>query len=156
MRQGSVPALCLWAAVCWMPVPSQSQSSSILPDPTRPPVGVSTAARTDASPVVEGAPVREAVRAASAPRAASSGPPRPRLTLIRLDVNGEGVALIDGRLMSIGDRTGDAVLASIDAQGVVLRGPKGWQRLPLIAPVASLAAVKPGAAAPERDEKESP
>lgn len=95
-------------------------------------------------------------RPASGASAVSARAARPRLTLIRMDAYGRGVALIDGRLLSIGDRVGDAVLASMDAQGVVLRSAKGWQRLPLIAPPAPQKAVTPAVAAPEREEKESP
>lgn len=154
MRQGLVLGVCLLAGACWMPV--QSQMSASLPDPTRPPANLSTGGRSDAASMTPGGGASAAARPAPGASGASAQVARPRLTLIRLDAQGRGVALIDGRLLSVGDRVGDAVVASIDAQGVVLRGAKGWLRLPLIAPSAPHKVVTPGVAAPAREEKESP
>lgn len=131
---------------------AQALELGALPDPTRPPTSM---ARGEGAALPAGPGAAVAARAASAASAPPAAPARPRLTLIRLDVNGRGVALIDGRLLSVGDRVGDAVLASIDAQGVVLRGARGWQRLPLIAPAASNKAVTPTSAVSEHGGKES-
>lgn len=154
MRQGLVLSLCCLAGLCGAPV--RALEPGALSDPTRPPASLAGATRAEGGAMLAGAAPGAAARPASGSSAVSARAARPRLTLIRMDAYGRGVALIDGRLLSIGDRVGDAVLASMDAQGVVLRSAKGWQRLPLIAPSAPQRAVTPPVAAPEREEKESP
>lgn len=91
-----------------------------LADPTRPPGAVA-------------APVAAASRVP--PKAA---PVAPRLQSVRLGRGGEATALIDGRLLHVGDTLGEAKLVAIDLQGVQLLGPQGTERLWLLsAPVRS-------------------
>jgi len=92
--------------------------SAALGDPTRPPTAEARA------PTVRAAAV---AAAASAPAA----PPAPVLQSIQLRRGGEGSALVDGRLLRIGDRLGDAVVTAIDGDGLTLRGARGPERLPM-------------------------
>lgn len=55
---------------------------------------------------------------------------------VRVSAEHGNVALLDGRLVEVGDRVGDSTVVSIDDDGVVLRGAKGSQRLSLT-PTAS-------------------
>jgi MSHA biogenesis protein MshK len=89
-----------------------------LGDPTRPPL----------------AEPRPATVRAAAPAAAASAPaapPAPVLQSIQLRGGGEGSALVDGRLLRIGDRLGDATVTAIDVDGLTLRGARGLHRLPM-------------------------
>lgn len=105
----------------------------VLADPTRPPNAVLRAMNQKNAGGVPVAP-----QAASEPASGASAPARPvkreaRLTSVRVSANGyDNVALIDGQLVQPGDRVGDSTVVSIDDNGVVLRGPKGPQRLSLI------------------------
>lgn len=92
-----------------------------LADPTRPPGAVA-------------APAAPVAAAPHTPRKAPSMPPR--LQSVQLGRGGEATALIDGRLLRVGDALGGAKLVSIDLQGVQLQGPQGSERLwLLVAPV---------------------
>jgi len=79
-------------------------------DPTRPPVAWLAPAS-----------------AASAPRAAASAPvPRVlRVSSVQLPRDGASSAIVDDRVVHVGDRIGDRSIASIDAEGVLLRDGKG-------------------------------
>lgn len=91
-----------------------------LPDPTQPP----GARSAQASP-------RPAAPRASAPTV------RPRVTSILIPQRGEASAWVDGRLLRVGERLpGGETLAHIDAHGITLQGPRGEQRLQLLADVA--------------------
>lgn len=112
----------------------------VLPDPTKPPNAVLRAmsAKQGGGPAVMGAapvpqPASAAASGASAPEPAKRVP---RLTSVRLSAELGSVALLDGRLVGVGDRVGDSTVVSIDDDGVVLRGAKGLQRLSLT-PAAS-------------------
>lgn len=104
----------------------------VLPDPTRPPNAVLRAMNAKHTGAMPAAPQGAAEAASGA-----SAPTRPakreaRLTSVRVSANGyDNVALIDGRLVQAGGRVGDSTVVSIDDNGVVLRGPKGPQRLSL-------------------------
>ncbi len=60
------------------------------------------------------------------------------------------MALIDGQLVSVGDRVGNATVVSMDSDTVVLRGAQGLQKLSLMptvnktAPGAESAAARGG------------
>lgn len=59
-------------------------------------------------------------------------PPPLRLQTIQMPQQGRPSAIVNGRLVSLGDRLGDATVASIDAQGLTLHRAKGGtQRLSL-------------------------
>ena len=69
----------------------------------------------------------DAASAASAPRVKAQS----RVSSVRISAGYGSVALLDGRLVQVGDRVGDSTVTVIDDDGVVLRGPKGLQRLSL-------------------------
>ena len=45
---------------------------------------------------------------------------------------GGASALVDGRIVRIGDRLAELTVTAIDAQGIVVRGAHGEQRLALV------------------------
>ena len=85
---------------------SAAAQAESLPDPTRPPVGL---------------------EATSASVAAPSGP---LLQLIRT-LDGRRTAVISGQVVRVGGKVGDAVVARIDEDRVILRGPTGMVTLKL-------------------------
>ncbi len=85
---------------------SAAAQAESLPDPTRPPGGL---------------------EATSASVAAPSGP---LLQLIRT-LDGKRTAIISGQVVRVGGKVGDAVVARIDEDRVVLRGPTGMVMLKL-------------------------
>jgi len=96
-----------------------------LADPTRPPGAV-------AAPVA----------------AASNTPPKvapapPRLQSVQLGRGGEATALVDGRLLRVGDALGEAKVVAIDLQGLQLLGPRGSERLWLLAALVQRPASPP-------------
>lgn len=87
-----------------------------LQDPTRPPLALAPAVA--ASGVVHAAPVPAAPL---------------RVQSVQLRPQGGSSALVDGRLVMVGDRVGARTVAAIDAQGVQLRDAHGHvERLRLI------------------------
>ena len=83
-------------------------------DPTRPPIS---------------APAELAERsteaAARVPRAPAAPASAPQLQSIQLPRQGAPSALVDGRIVRVGERIGDQTVASIDAHGVLLRSARG-------------------------------
>lgn len=108
-------------------LPLASLAAPPLADPTRPPAF--------AAPAAEGAgrsagPARGAV-ALPAPPPASA----PVLQSLQLGP-GQASALVDGRLLRVGDRLGQRTLVAIDAQGLTLRTEAGRsERLELLSGV---------------------
>lgn len=95
-----------------------------LPDPTRPPSAVLAA--TAAAALPGGRPLGE-------PTTPAPPPALPVLQAVQLPARGLASALIDGRLVRVGDTVGERqTVSAIDAQGVNLRGPGGPQRLSLL------------------------
>jgi len=85
-------------------------------DPTRPPAALA------ASAPMPGAQAASA----SAPK------PPPELQALRLGRNMPPLALIDDKLVRIGDRVGEASVLAISEEGVLMRvgrGPDQWLRL---------------------------
>ena len=95
-------------------------------DPTAPPPGLGAAA--DAMARAPGHAASGA-HAASAPAAFA-----PRLESIRSGGDRPATALVDGHMVRVGDRVGDAVVSAIDDQGVLLRSGKGAISLLALAP----------------------
>ena len=95
-------------------------------DPTAPPPGLFAAG--DATLRMPGHAASGA-HAASAPAVLA-----PRLESIRSGGDRAATALVDGRMVRVGDRVGDAVVSAIDDQGVVLRSGKGVPSLLSLAP----------------------
>ena len=52
---------------------------------------------------------------------------------------GASSALLDGRLVHVGERIGKHSVAAIDRDGITLRGPRGDQRLPLLSGITQTA-----------------
>ena len=78
-------------------------------------------------------------RAASTPAARGVGdagavpvPVMPKLQSLQVSVRGLSSALVDGRVVRVGDRLGETVVVTIDAQGILLRGPRYEQRIALV------------------------
>jgi MSHA biogenesis protein MshK len=86
-----------------------------LADPTRPP----------------GAVAAPAAAASATPPKATAAPPR--LQSVQLGRTGEATALVDGRLLRVGDAIGEAKVVAIDLHGLQLQGPRGRERLWLLA-----------------------
>jgi hypothetical protein len=131
-------ALCAAAAQAGQALPTSAWA-----DPTRP---AGAAAPEGTGPA----------RALPAARAASAAPVAvPQLQSVQLGAGGQASALVDGRLLQVGDALGAARIAAIDADGLTLRDAQGRsQRLRLLSaaiakqpgtePARALAAV-PGA-----------
>lgn len=114
-----------------------------LADPTRPPAGWSTAP----APATR-ATTATATASAPTPRTAAAPVTPPRLQSIHQPAGAPASVLIDGRLLRVGDRLGDATLQQIRGDGVVLRQARGDTRwLALLAPVPVVAAA-PESASP--------
>lgn len=93
--------------------------ASPMADPTRPPGLASVAA--GASGVARG------IQGTTAPAAAEPPPPAV-LQSVHLPDRGMATAVVDGRLVRIGDTVDGAIVSSIDAQGLVLRTARGEHR----------------------------
>ncbi len=136
VRLAGLALLCLGSA---------SLRAQSLADPTRPPAALAPAAS-----------------AATAGPAASAPPTRePALQALRLGPDLAPSALVDGRLLRVGDRLGALRVQAIAAEGVLLQKPEGgsqWLRLnPAVR--KSAAAVQPArlpTAQPSRPAKENP
>lgn len=81
-----------------------------LSDPTRPPQTLGAAASATGTPLM-----------------ANSG-----LQSVLLRKTGKPAALIDGRVVELGDKVGEARLVKVNEDSVVLRGPQGDETLHLI------------------------
>jgi hypothetical protein len=130
----------LLSAVLWVLL-SGSAARAALPEPTRPPPGLGSA---PAPATPEPAAYVRAQRPA-----APVAPPSPRVQGLQLHADaasGSATALIDGQLVRVGDRLGDATVQHIRADGVWLRLPRGGtQWLGLYAPVDAPAPEQPPA-----------
>ena len=102
------------------PAMTSAAPPAVLADPTRPP-GVAQV------PVAAGMP-----RAGEPTPAAAPPPPPPLLQAVQTTRGGAATALVDGRLLRVGDRLGDTRVVAIDLQGLQLQGPRGTERLWLL------------------------
>ena len=91
-----------------------------------------------ASLLGETAPAKTIVRAA-APAASVAAAAPPRLQAVQLSNQGTASALLDGRVVHVGDRVGEASVVAIDGLGITLRGARGDQRLSLLSGVTKTA-----------------
>ena len=131
-----------------------SLSAGPLADPTRPPANLaSSSASTNpgaASParIATDAAAQSAARQAAAAAAAATAvatpalPPLSGLLLqsVQSPARGPALALINGQLVKIGDPVAGRLVAAIDAQGVLLQGSSGPERLWLLGEGAKQAA----------------
>ena len=100
-----------------------------VPDPTRP-MGL-------AEPEPRAAKTPRATTAAAAPAAPAA---LPRLQSVQVAGTARhSSALVDGRLVRVGDRIGEHSVAAIDRDGITLRSARGEQRLPLLTGVTQTA-----------------
>lgn len=136
-----------------------------LPDPTRPPPGMTLNAGTGmgaGNGVVMGItapppPLSPRVTTPTPPAPPARPAVTPRVQALHHPIDappGSASALIDGRLLHTGDRVGDAVIQDIRPDGVWLRLSRGgtqWLGLfaPIEAPVAATASAPPNGTAPE-------
>ena len=129
-----------------------SLSAGPLADPTRPPANLASpglsANAGPASPAraqADAAAQTAARQAAAAAATAAATPPLPPLAGLVLQsvqspARGPAVALINGQLVKIGDPVAGRLVLGIDAQGVVLQGSAGQERLWLLGDSAKQAA----------------
>lgn len=96
------------------------------PDPTRPPVAIQLAV------AASGVAARLNPVGSSAAPIAPADLPAPVLQAVQLPTNGAATALIDGRLLKVGETLGEHLLIAIDHQGVILRVKGRTQRLRLL------------------------
>jgi hypothetical protein len=121
----SAAVLILRHAACAAACVAATAHAEPAPDPTRP------AAALLGEPA-EARPAKAAARsAAPAASAAKSAPTRLRSVQLG-STAGTSSALLDGRLVRLGDRVGDKSVAVIDRHGLTLRGPGGEQRISLL------------------------
>jgi hypothetical protein len=119
----------LLSAVLWVLL-SGGAARAALPDPTRPPPGMGASpAPTMPPPLRAGAAALTAEPVAymrSLRPVVSVAPPRVQgLQLHAGDAPGSATALIDGRLLRVGDRLGEATVQEIRADGVWMRLARG-------------------------------
>jgi len=144
----------LLSAVLWVLL-SGSAARAALPDPTRPPPGLGNTPAPATAPLQLRSAVLTPEPAAyvrALRPAAPVVPPRVQGLQLHADAApGSATALIDGRLLRVGDRLGDATVQDIRADGVWLRLPRGGtQWLGLYAPVEAPAPEPLTAIAPEQ------
>lgn len=120
----------LLSAVLWVLL-SLGEAQAALPDPTRPPAGMASLPPSAvlAVPLAHAQPVPRIAHATTA-TAATSATPTPRVQALQFTTTataspGSATALVDGRLVRIGDRLGDATVQDIRADGVWLRLARG-------------------------------
>ena len=142
---------CLMAALLvGMPAAAHAQTVT---DPTRPPASAAAAAAADPAD-------RHADAAARLPRPAAAPASAPQLQSIQRPATGAASALVDGRLMRVGERIGDQTIVAIDTHGVQLRNARGaLQTLTLLSGVnktPSLGFTEPGQALAAAPRKNTP
>ena len=120
----------LFHAGLWLLAAAPAHAAPALADPTRP-AGFTRAASTPAVRGGRGGGVADAGAAADAV-AALPAPVMPKLQSLQVSAGGGSNALVDGRVVRVGDRLGETVVVTIDAQGILLRGPRYEQRIALV------------------------
>lgn len=115
----------LLSAVLWILLPIGSARAA-LHDPTRPPAGLGTSPTP--TPTTSVPPADTVARTPVARSAPPVVLPIPRVQALHLPADtlaGRATALIDGRLVRVGDRLGDATVQDIRADGVWMRLARG-------------------------------
>ncbi len=123
-------------------------------DPTRPPASAMPSAAAD--PTERSGDAATRLLRPALPASAPAAPPQ--VQSIQRSATGATNALVDGRLVRVGERIGDQTIVAIDAHGVQLRGARGaLQTLTLLSGVdktPSLGRTEPAqalAAAPRKN-----
>ncbi len=115
-------------------------------------------AAPDAAPIADPTrPARAAsdvLDAARARRGESPGPAAPtawpQLQAVQVAPDGQSTAMLDGRVVRLGERVGVLTLVAIDAQGILLRGPRYEQRMALMPGIVKTASSSPDPELPGR------
>ena len=115
----------LFHAGLWLLAAAPAHAAPALADPTRP-AGFTT--RAASTPAVRSGGVGGVADA----DAAVLAPVRLTLQSLQVSAGGESSALVDGRVVRVGDRLGETVVVTIDTQGILLRGPRYEQRIALV------------------------
>lgn len=125
MAQTITPPWLLVAAVASLCVTGAARAQDALADPTRPPALLSAPASSHGQ------------------AGAVAGQPQLQSILVSLRPGGRRVAVIDGKTLRQGERSGNAVLESISPTEVVLRTGNQRQVVKLFRPAARGAAGSP-------------
>ncbi len=112
-------------------LPARAQTAAAIADPTQP---------AGSAVVSPGAAATRGSRAAAGPAAPAVWP---KLQSVQVGDNGSASAMIDGRIVHVGDVVGPLTLVAIDAQGVLLRGARFEQRLALLPGIEKTASAEP-------------
>lgn len=105
-----------------------------LADPTRPPAALMAPGGLAAAALPHRANADTARAIAAAARAAEPPPPSAPAVVqaVQLPAQGAAMALVDGRAVKVGDAVDGRAVLAIDAQGLLLKGPRGPERLWLL------------------------
>lgn len=105
-----------------------------LADPTRPPAALMAPGGLAAAALPHRANLDTARAIAAAARAADAPPPAPppSVQAVQLPAHGTARALVDGRQVQVGDLLDGRVILAIDPQGLLVKGPRGPERLWLL------------------------
>ncbi|SBT03184.1 conserved exported hypothetical protein [Candidatus Accumulibacter aalborgensis] len=110
MADRLMPALHTAVSLALCTLTTGTQAQSVLPDPTRPPVGIST-------PTPDAGPVEQIAG--------------PVLQSVMIPKKGKPVAVIGGQQVRLGQMIGQSRLIRLTEREAVLEGPAGIERLPL-------------------------
>lgn len=80
----------------------------------------------------------------------------PKLQSVQVGDNGSASAMIDGRIVQVGEAVGALKLVAVDAQGVLLRGARFEQRLALLPGIEKTALAEPAALPPAAAAQPAP
>jgi hypothetical protein len=133
------PALLLPAALlAALLLAADPAQSGPLADPTRPPAALSAPGGLAAAALPHQANRDTARALAAAARAAEPPPPAIPAVVqaVQVPARGAALALVDGRQVAVGDQLDGRKVLAIDAQGLLVQGAKGPERLWLLAGAA--------------------
>jgi hypothetical protein len=114
---------------------ASTASAGPLADPTRPPAALAAPGGLAAAALPHRANLDTARAIAAAARAAEPPPPATpaHVQAVQVPANGTALALVDGRQVKVGDTVDGRAVLAIDGQGLLLKGPRGPERLWLLA-----------------------
>jgi hypothetical protein len=121
-------------------------AAQTIADPTRPPAAALSVIAAASKP----SPDRSLAASAAASAAPAAVHPAPRLQAIRLGDEGEASAMVDGRLVRVGDSVAQRVVLAITARGLLLADQAAPTRRPGAAAAASASARAAHDNAPDR------
>jgi hypothetical protein len=121
-------------------------AAQTIADPTRPPAAAVSVVAAASKPA-QGRSLAASAAASAAPAAAH---PAPRLQAIRLGDEGEASAMVDGRLIRVGDSVAQRAVLAITARGLLLADIAAPTRRPGLAAAASASARSSHDSPPDR------